>query len=72
VLTRFDPITYAVYPMRSAVFSHPNVSPRASAALSPGVTWDGWAVPVGVSLGIVAVMGAALPGMAIAHFQRTE
>jgi ABC-2 type transport system permease protein len=72
VLTRFDPITYAVYPMRSAVFSHPNVSPAASAALSPGVTWDGWAVPMGVSLGIVAVMGAALPGMAIAHFQRTE
>jgi len=27
---------------------------------------------VGVSLGIVAVMGAALPGMAIAEFQRTE
>ena len=72
VLTRFDPITYAVYPMRSAVFSHPNVSPAARAALSPGVTCDGWAVPVGVSLGIVAVMGVALLGMAIAEFQRTE
>ena len=35
-------------------------------------TWNGWAVPVGVSLGIVAVMGAALLGMAIAEFQRTE
>src|SRR5690349_2122491 len=72
VLTRFDPITYVVYPMRSAVFSHLNVSPVASAALSPAVTWNGWAVPVGVSLGIVAVMGAALLGMAIAEFQRTE
>jgi ABC-2 type transport system permease protein len=29
-------------------------------------------VPVGVSLGSVAVMGAALLGMAIAEFQRTE
>jgi ABC-type transport system involved in cytochrome c biogenesis permease component len=72
VLTRFDPITYVVYPMGHAVFSHLNVSPAASTALSPAVTWDGWAVPVGVSLGIVAVMGAALLGMAITEFQRTE
>jgi ABC-2 type transport system permease protein len=72
VLTRIDPITYAVYPMREAVFSHLSVSPAATAALSPPLTWDGWAVPVGVSLGIVAVMGAALLGMAIAEFQRTE
>jgi ABC-2 type transport system permease protein len=72
VLTRIDPLTYAVYPMREAVFSHLNVSPAATAALSPPVTWDGWAVPVGVSLGIVAVMGAVLLGLAIAEFQRTE
>ena len=72
VLTRFDPITYAVYPMRHAVFAHLSISPAASAALSPAVTWDGWAVPVVVSLGIVAVLGVALLGMAIAEFQRTE
>jgi ABC-2 type transport system permease protein len=72
VLTRIDPLTYAVYPMREAVFSHLNVSPAATAALSPPITWDGWAVPVGVSLGIVAAMGAVLLGLAIAEFQRTE
>jgi ABC-2 type transport system permease protein len=72
VLTRIDPLTYAVYPMREAVFSHLHVSPASTAALSPPVTWDGWAVPVGLSLGIVAVMGAVLLGLAIAEFQRTE
>ena len=72
VLTRLDPLTYAVYPMREAVFSHLGISPATSAALSPAVTWFGWAVPVGLSIGIVAVMGAALLGMAIAEFQRTE
>jgi len=72
VLTRFDPITYAVYPMRHAVFSHLGISPAANAALSPPITWAGWAVPVGLSLGIVAAMGAVLLGMAIAEFQRTE
>jgi ABC-2 type transport system permease protein len=72
VLTRFDPITYVVYPMRHAVFSHLSITPAANEALSPPVTWAGWAVPVGLSLAIVAVMGAVLLGMAIAEFQRTE
>jgi ABC-2 type transport system permease protein len=72
VLTRIDPLTYAVYPMREAVFSHLSVSAAASAKLSPAVTWDGWAVPVGLSLGIVAVMGVVLLIMAIVEFQRTE
>jgi ABC-2 type transport system permease protein len=72
VLTRFDPITYIVYPMRHAVFSHLNVSPLATAELSPALTWNGWPVPVGLSLGIVAVMGVVLLGIAIVEFQRTE
>jgi daunorubicin resistance ABC transporter membrane protein len=72
VLTRFDPLTYIVSPMRHAVFSHLSVSPAAAAFLAPNVTWAGWQVPVGLSLGMVAVMGAALLGIAIAEFQKTE
>jgi len=72
VVTRFDPLTYIVYPMRHAVFSHLSVSPLAAAALSPVVTWAGWPVPIWLSLGMVAVMGAALLGIAIAEFQKTE
>jgi ABC-2 type transport system permease protein len=72
VLTRFDPLTYAVDPMRQAVFSHLNVPPHAIGLLSPGVTWAGWLVPVGLSLGIVALMGAAMLAVAIAEFQRGE
>jgi ABC-2 type transport system permease protein len=72
VLTRFDPLTYIVSPMRHAVFSHLSVSPAAAAFLAPNVTWAGWQVPIGLSLGMVAVMGAALLGIAIAEFQKTE
>jgi hypothetical protein len=36
---------HAVYPVRHAVFSHPNISPAANAALSPALTWAGDAVP---------------------------
>src|SRR5262249_48613402 len=57
VLTRVDPLTYIVDPMRQAVFEHLTVSPRVLHLLSPGVTWAGWVVPVGLSLAIVAVMG---------------
>ena len=72
VLTRFDPLTYIVDPMRHAVFSHLSLPARAFNVLSPGVTWFGWEVPIAVSLGIVALMGATLLGVAIAEFQRTE
>ena len=72
VLTRLNPLTYIVAPMRHAVFSHLNIPPEMVNALSPGLTWFGWPVPVWVSLGIVAVMGATMLGIAIAEFQRSE
>ncbi len=72
VLTRIDPLTYIVAPMRHAVFEHLSVSPLAAALLSPGITWDGWLVPVGLSVAMVAVMGAAMLGIAIAEFQKVE
>ena len=72
MLTRIDPLTYIVAPMRHAVFDHLDVSPLALKTLSPGVTWDGWVVPVGLSLAMVAAMGLAMLGIAIAEFRKTE
>ncbi len=72
VLTRIDPLTYIVDPMRHAVFDHLAVSPQALDALSPGVTWAGWVVPLGPSLAMVAAMGLAMLGVAIAEFRKTE
>ena len=72
VLTRIDPLTYVVAPMRRAVFSHLNISPAALHALAPGVSWFGWTVPLGLSLGIVALMGVAMAGIAIVEFNKTE
>src|ERR1017187_7068581 len=65
VLTRIDPLTYVVGPMRHAVVTHLNISPLAQHALSPGVTWDGWVVPIWLSLGIVTAMGLAMMSIAI-------
>jgi ABC-2 type transport system permease protein len=72
VLTRIDPLTYVVGPMRHAVFSHLNLDPAAMGALSPGITWLGWPVPIMLSLGIVLVMGLAMMGVAIATFSKPE
>jgi ABC-2 type transport system permease protein len=72
VLTRIDPLTYIVGPMRQAVFGHLGIPAPSVQRLAPSITWGGWAVPVGVSLGIVAVMGLTMMGVAIAEFRKTE
>ena len=76
VLTRLDPLTYVVGPMRHIVFSHLNVAPQIAAVLNahlaPGITWAGWAVPLWLSLGIVAAMGVVMMSVAIAEFSKTE
>jgi ABC-2 type transport system permease protein len=72
VLTRLDPLTYIVDPMRSAVFNRLNLPPAVVSSLTHNVTWNGWIVPIGLSLGIVAIMGVVLLAAAIAEFQKTE
>jgi ABC-2 type transport system permease protein len=72
VLTRIDPLTNIVDPMRHAVFAHLSVSPQALKALSPGVTWDGWLVPLGLSVAMVAAIGLVMLAIAIAEFRKTE
>jgi ABC-2 type transport system permease protein len=72
VLTRIDPLTYVVGPMRHAVFTHLGLPAEAMQALSPGITWAGWVVPIGLSLAIVAVMGLVMMGVAIVTFSRPE
>jgi daunorubicin resistance ABC transporter membrane protein len=72
VLTRIDPLTYVVGPMRHAVFTHLSISEEALHAMSPGIAWAGWVVPIGLSLGIVAVMGLVMMGVAIVTFSKPE
>ncbi|MEV0583255.1 ABC transporter permease [Nonomuraea sp. NPDC050310] len=72
VLTTVNPLTYAVDPMRQAVFGSIDVPAQAEAVLNPGVQWFGWQVPVGLELGLVALIGAALLGIAVAQFRRAD
>src|SRR5438552_10659119 len=57
VLVHINPITYAVHPLRQAVFEHIHASPLARAHLNPPLTWWGWNVPIAAQLAVVAVTG---------------
>jgi ABC-2 type transport system permease protein len=72
LLTRINPMTYAVDPMRRAVFNHLDVSPEAAAVFNPGVSWFGWRVPVLLELAIVAVLGFGMLAVGARQFNREE
>jgi ABC-2 type transport system permease protein len=65
VLTRIDPLTYAVDPMRRAVFE------RLAVPVA-GVSWGGTAVPVAAELGIVAALSVVALVVATARFNRAD
>jgi ABC-2 type transport system permease protein len=70
VAVRINPLTYAVDPMRAAVFGHLSLAPQTRAVLAPGLTWAGWHVPVLVEVGLVAVLGVVVLAVATALFSR--
>jgi ABC-2 type transport system permease protein len=72
ILNRLDPLTYAVDPMRRAVFSHLDISPAAAHALNSGVTWFGWRVPTLVEAAMIVLLGLVMLGIAIWEFSSTE
>ena len=72
VLTRIDPLTYAVDPVRRAVFAHLHVPTAVVHRLNPGVTWNGWRVPTWLELMIVTAMGLVMLGIAILEFRKAD
>ncbi|MBK5305638.1 MAG: ABC transporter permease [Frankiaceae bacterium] len=72
VVTRLNPLTYAVHPVRAAVFEHLSMSPEVRQRLNPPITWGGWIVPTSVQLLLVAGIGAALLAVAVVQFQKVE
>jgi len=69
-LTLVNPLTYAVDPMRNAVFGQ--LATTVPPALDPGVMWGAWQVPTTVQLLIVAALGLVTLGAGIARFSRSE
>jgi len=72
VLTRLDPLSYAVDPMRRVVLEHLPIPPSVVAALNPGMTWGSWRLPTFFELLIVLVVGVVCTVIAVNRFARTE
>jgi ABC-2 type transport system permease protein len=72
VATKLNPLTYAVQPMRSAVFDELGVTAAVRDRLDPAITWFGRDVPILVQLGVVVVVTLALLVAATALFDRTD
>jgi ABC-2 type transport system permease protein len=68
ILTKLNPLTYAVDPMRRLVFAHADVTDTGT--LDAGVTWFGRQVPALVEAGLVFAIGLALLGVAVRRFAR--
>ncbi|MGH8876058.1 MAG: ABC transporter permease [Stackebrandtia sp.] len=72
VLTKLNPLTYVVQPMRSVIFAHLDLPAGATAAVGTGIDWWGWQVPIAVQVLVAVVVSVAVLGGAIAAFDRTE
>jgi ABC-2 type transport system permease protein len=72
VLTRLNPLTYVVQPMRHLVLEHLSLTAEESARLVPVITWFGWRVPLGVQLLTVAVITLGLCSLAARLFRTAE
>jgi len=66
------PLTYAVEPMRAAVFDHLALDPATRRAFAPGITWFGWHVPVFVQVLLVIAMAILMLAVAVRRFSKTE
>ena len=70
VLTRLDPVTYAIAPVRVSLFSNSGYpAPFINAAQ---VTIGSYTLPLLLDVGIVAVIGVAVLGLAIAQLRKRD
>jgi ABC-2 type transport system permease protein len=72
IAVHLNPLTYAVHPIRSAVFAHLEMPADVRARLNPPITWGSWVVPTAVQLLLVAAIGVVLMAIAVRQFQKVE
>ncbi|MPZ28156.1 MAG: ABC transporter [Micromonosporaceae bacterium] len=72
VLTRLNPLTYVVQPMRYAIFQHMDIPASAWAALDPTITWFGWTVPVGLQILVAVGFATMVLAASMLAFDRTD
>src|SRR5664280_2722618 len=72
VITRLNPLTYAVAPFRQIVFSAQNMSAAARARFPTNVTLFGHSLPLAVELAVVTAFATVFFVLAFRGLSRTE
>jgi ABC-2 type transport system permease protein len=72
IVVHLNPMTYAVEPVRSAVFDRLNLAPQVRAILDPGIVWGSYQVPIPLQVAVVVVASLILLFAAVKLFARTE
>ncbi|MGH8975331.1 MAG: ABC transporter permease [Acidimicrobiia bacterium] len=71
-LTRLDPLTYAVDPLRRAVFAAQDVPPEALERFPVGVEVFGWTLPVVAEVAVVVAFAAVFLTLAVRSLGRPD
>ncbi len=71
-LAVINPVTYAVAPMREAVFAGVTVPAALAKELNPGILWGSRRLPAAVELGIVAALGVLMLALAVMQFSHND
>lgn len=72
VITRLNPLTYAVDPLRHVVFAAQHMPPAAAARFSTGVSLFGYTLPIWAEIGFVCAFAVVFAILAVAGFGRPE
>lgn len=72
LLTKLNPLTYAVDVLRRSIFSRLEVPESALDRLAPGITWNGWPLPPWFELAVVVTLGAVALAAAVVQFSRAD
>jgi len=72
VLTRLNPLTYAVAPLRQIVFAAQHMPPAAAAKFSSTVTLFGTTLPGAACIGITCAFAAAFLALAVTGFGKPD
>jgi ABC-2 type transport system permease protein len=72
VITRLNPLTYAIAPLRQVIFAAQNMSAAARARFPTNVTLFGHILPIWVELVVVVVFALTFFVLAFRGLSRTE
>jgi len=72
VITRINPLTYAVDPLRHVVFAAQNMTPAAAARFATGVSLFGYTLPIAAEVGVVCAFAVLFITLSVAGFGKPE